>query len=78
MLEAVLRDLGVLPAGLRTSGRAATAVRLAAVLDKGSDHPAPVARELRECLRELEALAGRVPADTDLVDELRARRRRSS
>jgi hypothetical protein len=72
---AVLRDLAALPAVLRESTSAATAIALARELDRGRlMSTAPVAKELRETMRELAAVAAQVEVKGDAVDDLNARR----
>lgn len=72
---AVLRDLARLPVALRETTAAATAIALARELDRGRlMSTAPVAKELRETMRELIAAAVEFEVKGDAVDDLNARR----
>jgi hypothetical protein len=72
---AVLRDLAHLPLALRETTAAATAIALARELDRGRlMSTAPVAKELRETMRELAASAIEFEPKGDAVDDLNARR----
>jgi hypothetical protein len=73
--QAVTRDLARLPAALRETTSAATAIALARELDRGRlMSTAPVAKELRETMRELAAAAVEIEVKGDAVDDLNARR----
>jgi hypothetical protein len=72
---AVRRDLDRLPSALRGTTSAATAVALARELDRGRlMSTAPVAKELRETMRELAAAATEFEVKGDAVDDLNKRR----
>jgi hypothetical protein len=72
---AVRRDLDRLPSPLRGTTSAATAIALARELDRGRlMSTAPVAKELRETMRELAAAAVQFEVKGDAVDELNQRR----
>lgn len=72
---AVRRDLDRLPCPLRGTTSAATAIALARELDRGRlMSTAPVAKELRETMRELAAAAVQFEVKGDAVDELNQRR----
>jgi hypothetical protein len=79
---AVRRDLDRLPAALRGTTSAATAIALARELDRGRlMSTAPVAKELRETMRELAAAAVEFEVKGDAVDDLtkaREERRRAA
>jgi hypothetical protein len=80
---AVRRDLARLPDQLQGTTPAATAIALARELDRGRlMSTAPVAKELRETMRELAAAAVEFEVKGDAVDDLTkardARRRAAS
>jgi hypothetical protein len=72
---AVRRDLARLPEQLQGTTATATAIALARELDRGRlMSTAPVAKELRETMRELAAASGQFEVKGDAVDDLNARR----
>lgn len=74
---AVVQELKSMPERISSRAEAATAIVLARKLDAGGDFPmAPVARELREVLGFLRALAleDQVVEAVDAVDDLNKRR----
>ena len=72
---AVRRDLARLPVQLQGTTPAATAIALARELDRGRlMSTAPVAKELRETMRELAASATEFEVKGDAVDDLNKRR----
>ena len=75
-LEAVRRDLALLPLDLQQTALASIAETLAARLDEAAlRDSAPLARELRSTLEKLEQLAlDAKPIALDPLDELNARR----
>ena len=72
--EAVADELAAMPEALRESARAAVIVSLADRLDGRVESPAAVAKQLREALAELEAMARASAPEGDAVDDLAAAR----
>lgn len=73
--DSVRAEIEAMPAQVRSSGLASTALVVASrLVDAGHRDTAPLARELRAALAELRELAAAVPAEVDPLDELERKR----
>ena len=76
VLEAVQREVASLPASLRGSALALTALHLGDVLTKtdSARDVATIAKELRACLEDLAKAFGNAGDKGDAVDDIKAQR----